>query len=125
MRNGWWALAAIWGVGAGLLVSPASARAPEAAGGFFRAEWSVPALPPACAKIEGYVYNDSSLRVTDVRLRVASLDTAGRAVGQTMGWVIGDIPPSGRAYFEIPLATPAAAYAVTVVSFDVVSDTGE
>jgi hypothetical protein len=99
--------------------------APEAAGGFFRAEWSVPALPPAFTKIEGYVYNDSRLRVTDVRLRVASLDTAGRAVGQTMGWVIGDIPPSSRAYFEISLATPAAAYGVTVVSFDVVSGTGE
>jgi len=125
MRNRWWALAAIWGVGVGLLVSPAGAGAPETAGGFFRAEWSVPALPPASTKLEGYVYNDSSLRVTDVRLRVASLDTTGRAVGQTMGWVVGDIPPSGRAYFEMPLAAPAAAYAVTVVSFDVVSDTGE
>jgi|RhiMetdeSRZDD1v2_1073273.scaffolds.fasta_scaffold43553_4 hypothetical protein len=125
METRWSALAAIWCLGVGLVVSPAGAMAPEAAGGFFRAEWSVPALPPAFTKIEGYVYNDSRLRVTDVRLRVASLDTAGRAVGQTMGWVIGDIPPSSRAYFEISLATPAAAYGVTVVSFDVVSGTGE
>jgi hypothetical protein len=86
METRWSALAAIWCLGVGLVVSPAVAMAPEAAGGFFRAEWSVPALPPAFTKIEGYVYNDSRLRVTDVRLRVASLDTAGRAVGQTMGW---------------------------------------
>jgi hypothetical protein len=125
MGNRWSALATIWGLGVGLLVSPAGAQVPVAAGGFFRAEWGVPALPSSCTKIEGYVYNDSRFRVTDVRLRVASLDRAGRAVGEALGWVVGDIPPTGRAYFEIPLSTPAATYGVTVVSFDVVSEAGE
>jgi hypothetical protein len=107
---------------AGVLMAPADAQELAAAGGFFRAAWSVPPLPRPLTKIEGYVYNDSRWRVTDVRLRIVSLDHAGHAVAETSGWVFGDIPAGGRAYFAVPLTEPASTYGVTVISFDVVSD---
>ena len=116
------ALATTVVMAAGVLMAPADAQELAAAGGFFRAAWSVPALPRPLTKIEGYIYNDSRWRVTDVRLRIVSLDRAGHAVGETSGWVFGDIPAGGRAYFAVPLTEPASTYGVTVISFDVVSD---
>jgi hypothetical protein len=118
-------LATILALTVSLRVGPSGAQELVTAGGFFRAEWGVPPLPHSLTKIEGYIYNDSRLRVTDVRLRVVSHDSAGRAVGETLGWVFGDIPPGGRGYFAVPLAKPAATYGVTVISFDVVSEGGE
>jgi len=110
---------------AAVLMAPAEAQELAAAGGFFRAAWSVPPLPRSLTKIEGYIYNDSRLWVTDVRLRIVSLDRAGHAVGETSGWVFGDIPAGSRAYFAVPLTEPASTYGVTVISFDVVSDSSE
>jgi hypothetical protein len=112
-------------IAAAVLMAPADAQELAAAGGFFRAVWSVPPLPRSLTKIEGYIYNDSRLCVTDVRLRIVSLDGAGHAVGETSGWVFGDIPAGSRAYFAVPLTEPASTYGVTVISFDVVSDSSE
>lgn len=112
-------------IAAAVLMAPADAQELAAAGGFFRAVWSVPPLPRSLTKIEGYIYNDSRLCVTDVRLRIVSLDRAGHAVGETSGWVFGDIPAGSRAYFAVPLTEPASTYGVTVISFDVVSDSSE
>jgi len=109
-------------IAAAVLMAPADAQELTAAGGFFRAVWSVPPLPRSLTKIEGYIYNDSRLWVTDVRLRIVSLDRSGHAVGETSGWVFGDIPAGSRAYFAVPLTEPASTYGVTVISFDVVSD---
>ena len=112
-------------IAAAVLMAPADAQELAAAGGFFRAVWSVPPLPRSLTKIEGYIYNDSRLCVTDVRLRIVSLDRAGHAVGETSGWVFGDIPAGSRAYFAVPLTEPASTYGVTVISFDVVSGSSE
>src|SRR4030095_10825185 len=89
-------LATILVLTVGLLVGPSVAEELVTAGGFFRAAWGVPPLPHSLTKIEGYIYNDSRLRVTDVRLRVVSHDSAGRDVGETLGWVFGGRHPRGH-----------------------------
>ena len=68
--------------------------------------------------------NESRCRVTDVRLHVVAVDTEGRPVAETSGWVFGDIQAGGRSYFTIPLTTPAAGYRVSVISFDEVEGGG-
>ena len=65
--------------------------------------------------------NDSAYAVTDVRLHVVARDASGAAVGEMWGWVFGDIPAGGRAFFAVPVTTSAPAFTVTVVSFDVVA----
>ena|SRR6266851_602654 len=51
--------------------------------------------------VEGYVYNDGLLRLSNVRLRVEVLDTEGRAIKEVFGWVVGDLAPRDRAYFIV------------------------
>ena len=103
---------------------PARAQVPEGLSRLFRVEWNVNEGSPTATRVQGYVYNDSRYSVTDVRLSIVSVDAGGRPVGETFGWVFGDIPARSRAYFVVPLTEPAATYRVTVISFDVVSESG-
>ncbi len=90
--------------------------------GFLRVQWHVVELPePIHIRLEGHVYNTSPLRVSDVRLRVVERDSAAHEVGEAWGWVFGDVPAGGSAYFAIPLQTAADSYDVVVVSFDPVA----
>jgi hypothetical protein len=68
--------------------------------------------------IEGYLYNGLPWRITNVRLRVESLDGSGRVTGEASGWVVGDVKGGGRGYFFVPVVSPAATYRATVQSFD-------
>ena len=68
--------------------------------------------------VEGYVYNNLPWRITNVRLRVETLDPSGTVTGEASGWVIGDVRAGGRAYFFVPVSSPAATYRATVQSFD-------
>jgi hypothetical protein len=52
-----------------------------------------------------------------VRLRVDALDGAGQVMGSTSGYVLGEVPPSNRSYFEIKAPAKAASYRVTIESF--------
>lgn len=56
--------------------------------------------------------------MSDVRLRVVERDSGAHPVGEAWGWVFGDVPAQGSAYFAIPLQATADSYDVTVVSFD-------
>ena len=56
--------------------------------------------------------------MSDVRLRVVERDSGAHPVGEAWGWVFGDAPAQGSAYFAIPLQATADSYDVTVVSFD-------
>jgi len=106
-----------------LTVAPSSAQEPTRSDGFLRVQWHVTQLPePTRTRPEGYVYNDSSIRITDVRLRVVERDRASHPVAEAWGWVFGDIPAGGSAYFVVPLATVADTYEVVVVSFDAVAN---
>jgi hypothetical protein len=61
------------------------------------------------------------VRITDVRLHVVERDGAARPVAEAWGWVFGDVPAGGSAYFVVPLSTIAEHYDVMVVSFDPVA----
>jgi hypothetical protein len=68
--------------------------------------------------VEGYVYNDLPWRITNVRVRVDSLDGNGTVTSSATGWVIGDLRAGGRAYFYVPVSSLAATYRASVLSFD-------
>jgi len=88
----------------------------------FRVEWNRGVLSPTAEKVEGFVYYDSSCVVTDVRIHVVAVDSEGRPIAETLGWVYGDIAVGARGYFVLPLPdAPAADYRVDVLSFDQVS----
>ncbi|HYS17063.1 MAG TPA: FxLYD domain-containing protein [Candidatus Binatia bacterium] len=106
------------------VAGPANAQT-AASCGPFRAEWARGDLSPTAEKLEGFVYNESSCSVTDVRIRIVAVSGDGHSIGETLGWVYGDIPAGARGYFVVPLPAAAAAaadYRVNVVSFDEISD---
>jgi len=67
--------------------------------------------------VEGWVYNDLSWRVTDVRLKVHCVDANGHVAASAAGWVLGDVLAGGRGYFFVPIPSRAATYRVSVESF--------
>jgi hypothetical protein len=68
--------------------------------------------------VEGYIYNGLPWRITNVRVRVESVDENGTVFGSASGWVIGDVKAGGRGYFYVPVSVPAKTYRGTVESFD-------
>jgi hypothetical protein len=68
--------------------------------------------------VEGYVYNDLPWRITNVRVRVESVDGNGTVTSSASGWVIGDVRAGGRAYFYVAVSSAAATYRASVLSFD-------
>ncbi len=86
----------------------------------FRVSWE-PEPDPVAARIEGRVHNDSSFRVTDVRLQVEGLDAGGQPVGRTFAWAFGDIGPGGETSFVVEGMRGAVTYRIAVDSFDLVS----
>jgi len=68
--------------------------------------------------VSGYVYNQrAGSYAVSVRLLVEALDGAGQVVGSTTGYVLGEVPPSNRSYFEIKAPAKAASYRITIASF--------
>ena len=59
--------------------------------------------------------------ITNVRLRVDSVDATGAVTASASGWVIGSVRAGGRAYFSVPVASRAEAYRASVESFDKVA----
>ena len=89
--------------------------APETLDRYFKLEWS-----RAGQNVNGYVYNTGNRRAAHMILLVEGLDGAGKPVTKTTTWV-RDVPPNNRAYFQVAVPT-AAAYRVSVQSFDWVED---
>ena len=103
---------------AGSSNAPAGAAelyAPETLDRYFQLEWS-----RAGKNVNGYVYNTGNRRAAHMILLVEGLDGAGKTVTKTTTWV-RDVPPNNRAFFEVVVPT-AAAYRVSVQSFDWVED---
>jgi hypothetical protein len=86
----------------------------------FRVTWA-PRTNVLPSSIEGHVYNDSLLRVTDVQLHVEGLDSESRPVGRRFAWAIGDIVPGGETSFVVESIPGATSYRITVYAYDVVS----
>ena len=84
---------------------------------FFRLNWE-PAERGGRPIVTGYIQNDYGFTARDVRLRVESLDTGGRVVAKTTGYVPGVMTPGSHVYFEVPVAARADGYRVSVLSFE-------
>jgi hypothetical protein len=98
-----------------------AARAESPAAGAenpFRFELGEAENPHRGRAVEGYVYNELPWRITNVRLRVESVDSAGTVTGQNSGWVLGDVKAGGRGYFFVLVAPGAATYRASVESYD-------
>jgi hypothetical protein len=68
--------------------------------------------------IAGWLYNDNGFGVTNVRVRVDVLDGGGGVVGTGEGWVYGNVPALGRAYFFVQVPRYGASYRIGVVRYD-------
>jgi hypothetical protein len=73
---------------------------------------------PRGLAVEGYVYNALPWRITNVRLRVDSIDENGTVVASAWGWSLGDVVAGSRGYFYVPVAAKAAAYRASVQGFN-------
>ena len=68
--------------------------------------------------IEGHVHNALPWRITNVRLRVESIDADGTVIASASGWVLGDVAAGGRGYFYVPVSALAPTYRASVQAFD-------
>lgn len=83
-----------------------------------RIEWSPSEDRRGRPIVSGYIYNQrAGSYATGVRLRVEALDATGQVVGSTIGYVLGDVPPSNRSYFEVRAPAKSPSYRVTIESF--------
>lgn len=104
-----------------LLVGSAWAQSPDQpTAGSFRVIWHQSAGAPF-PLIEGQVANPSAAWVTDVRLRVEGVNTAGHPVGVRFAWALGDILPGGETSFVVGSMPGAVDYRISVASFGLVS----
>jgi hypothetical protein len=88
---------------------------------YFKVEWEPDAVPRGGWAVQGYVTSSHSYRVNGVRLQVEVLDSAGVVEDRVFGWVPGDVPAGGRAYFFVSVPKRGASYRVKVLSFFLVS----
>jgi len=88
------------------------------AGPGFRAETEPDLLGRRGRAIVGWLYNDGSSAVTNVRLRVEVLDGGGQTVASGEAYVYGNVPAQGRGYFFVPVPSYGDRYRVTVLRYD-------
>ena len=84
----------------------------------FRFELEEAQNPTRGRAVEGYVYSNLPWRITNVRVRVETLDATGAVTGESSGWVVGDVRSGGRGYFYVPVPARGATYRASVQSFD-------
>ena len=89
----------------------------------FRLEWS---RRPGWMRpgTDGFLYNDSRWRVTNVRVQARALDGSGRLVRETVVSVFGNSVPGVRTFFALPALGEGETYRLEVVSFDLIAREG-
>ena len=106
-----------------LIVAAASAeaQAPRPTSESFRIEWArrPPSMRPG---VDGYIYNESRWRVTNLRVRAVVVDAAGTPVRESVVSVWGNAVPGTRTFFGLPSIGEGEIYQLTVVSFDLISE---
>ncbi len=108
-----------------LWAAAAPAQAPSSdAQQYFRVELERDLVPRAGWAVQGYVHSTHSYRVGGVRLKAEVLDASGQVVAHSFGWVAGDVPAGGRAYFYVHVPQRGAGYRVSVLSFFLVAPGG-
>lgn len=101
----------------GLVIEVGTSRAQGSPEQIFTIEYNREAVPRGGWAVEGYVNNSSRYLVSGVRLRVEVLDASGASIGEGFGWVYGNVPAGGRAYFTVSLPRRGSDYRISVVSF--------
>lgn len=102
-------------LGAGIARAQGFSRSTDAD---LRVEWTGSPDRRGRPVVSGYVYNQrAGSYAENVRLLVEALDASGQVVGSTTGYVLGQVPPSNRAYFEVKAPPAAAGYRVGIQSF--------
>jgi hypothetical protein len=104
-----------------LVLAPAGRPAAGPEQDLFRVETEPRLLGGREAAVQGYVENRSSMRLGGMRLRVESLDESGRVIGESFGWVIGNVPAGGRGFFVIRVQVPGTTYRTSVQSYDTIA----
>ena len=89
----------------------------------FRMEWS---RRPGWMRpgTDGYLYNESRWRVTNVRIRAQVVDGSGRVVRETVVSVFGNAVPGTRTFFSLPPLAEGETYQLAVASFDLIAREG-
>ena len=87
----------------------------------FRIEWvrRPPSMRPG---VDGYIYNESRWRVTNLRVRAVVVDAAGIVMRESIVSVWGNAVPGMRTFFVLPSIGEGEIYQLTVVSFDLISE---
>lgn len=99
----------------------AEAQAPRPTAESFRIEWvrRPPSMRPG---VDGYIYNESRWRVTNLRVRAVVVDAAGAPVRENVVSVWGNAVPGTRTFFVLPSIGEGEIYQLTVVSFDLIAE---
>ena len=89
----------------------------------FRLEWS---RRPGWMRpgTDGFLYNESRWRVTNVRIQARALDGSGRLVRETTVSVFGNSVPGVRTFFSLPPLAEGESFQLEVVSFDLIAREG-
>jgi hypothetical protein len=89
----------------------------------FRLEWS---RRPGWMRpgTDGFIYNESRWRVTNVRVQARALDGSGRLVRETVVSVFGNSVPGVRTFFALPPLGEGETYQLEVLSFDLIAREG-
>ena len=89
----------------------------------FRLEWS---RRPGWMRpgTDGFLYNESRWRVTNVRVQARALDGSGRLVRETVVSVFGNSVPGVRTFFALPALGEGESYQLEIVSFDLIARDG-
>lgn len=89
----------------------------------FRLEWS---RRPGWMRpgTDGFLYNESRWRVTNVRVQARALDGSGRLVRETVVSVFGNSVPGVRTFFSLPPLAEGETYQLEVLSFDLIAREG-
>jgi hypothetical protein len=101
-----------------LLSTVAGAQQTTPAGAGFRADTEPDLLGRRGRAIVGWLYNDGSFAVGNVRVRVEVLDGGGQVVSSGEAYVYGNVPAHGRGYFFVPVPSYGDRYRVTVLRYD-------
>ena len=91
---------------------------------WFRLDWNVEPRKNGSRWITGYIYNSYGRAAVNMQLLAQGFDPSGNLVGQQLGWVLGPVPSTSRAYFVLTRLPQADHYKISVWAFDFVQGVG-
>ena len=84
----------------------------------FRVEWQTAQTKAGAPLIVGFVENSRSSGVSNVRLRVETLDAQGTVIGTATAFAPGYLGGRSRTSFQAPLQRTGPGYRVSVIGWD-------